>query len=244
MPGTEAKKYFSTMRRRALNIGQKLEDALERLKQELEGKSSNEVIKSLYLDCQSLAVDLISLGTEYHNAVFASIDRGGDSGRNSIDLVERLKDILPKSDQTDGKSLLMHKANSDELDFRRLAKPNLGQAFVVWDAEVCQCINVLLTNVRSAEGRPIKCPFDGSGESDLVADGWVRIALEKRFAIIELVNRSSNKAEDVKERMKLNPHRQYIRSLGGNVLIRGKEDLLFTAITLPYAHTMLGASEE
>ena len=126
--------------------------------------------------------------------------------------------------------------NETEELFLSLKKPDIEEAFVVWDEEIKEAVSDIFGNVNRITEKIIN-PWKprANGKASL----WCRIRLSELTVNIEMKNKTSHTAKTI-ENMTKNSHSHcIIREVGGNVSYSNQKDrLLLTVISLPYAHTL------
>lgn len=126
--------------------------------------------------------------------------------------------------------------NGTEDLLESLKKPDIDEAFVVWDEEIKEAVSDIFGNVNRIT-EEINNPWKLN--SDEKARLWCRIGLSELTVNIEMKNKTSYTAKII-ENMTKNSHSHcIIKEVGGNVSYSNQKDgLLLTVISLPFAHTL------
>lgn len=117
-----------------------------------------------------------------------------------------------------------------------IKKPEIEEAFVVWDAEIREALQDIISNVRHATAGNILDPWGKKTES---ANQWCRINMNEFSFQIEMINKSDKNALTVMREVEGRHSHHVLGEIGGCVKYSDTQDgLLLTSISLPYAHTL------
>lgn len=117
-----------------------------------------------------------------------------------------------------------------------IKKPEIAEAFVVWDAEIKEALQDIISNVRHVTAGKMNDPWGAMSES---AHLWCRINMDEFSFNIEMKNKSDQKAPFVTRQVEGRHSHHVIREIGGDVKYCDAQDgLLLTTVSLPYAHTL------
>lgn len=230
----EAYDKYEEIQKNITNVCSKLKDGLESL---LEAPDAKVLRKA-----KQLAEVAIMEAEKLHVGVFCAI--GIESMRSEGANIEpafmqKLRNIPTNSNE--GMLLLWHSPSPNEnaMQLQALNKPEMAEAFVLWDAGLVEAILGISTNIKYAKIL-MGNPWVKGNSNNSSAHLWGRFVLEEKCVCIELCNSAIDpvkSAHDLNE--KLSPSRAFLENSGSGLNCAPyKKSMVMTTIRIPYAHTL------
>lgn len=239
---TEAHKVFAQITYDVESCEAKLCEAIEQLWQvPMSGRDHQEQFKQ----AKKRGKELLKYGDKLHAGLFAPIGIQSMKQGRPTEFLQEIKKLRAEFDSDDdsGKRVIKWSEpgqNESKVLVSKIKKAEINEAFVVWDAEIKEAVQDMLSNARHSPAIEIKDPWDKKGNNDVTAHCWCRISMSPNMVHIEMKNKSEKKKEQFEEDVRRSHGYHVIRETGGEVSYNEtpRDGLLLTTVSLPFAHTL------
>jgi hypothetical protein len=235
--GTDAHDHFATIKS---NIEQKEKELREAIEALLTSRKSDVQYQGFLKNAKNKAKELLKEGEKLHSGLFAPLGiKEMKNGQPTLFFEQQLKQL--KTEFVVGasnKNVQWHNQTQHAQKIMVLAikKPEMEEGYVVWDSEIKEAVQDILSNVSKAE-TDIPNPWVKNGT--LKASLWWCVQMDDLAVHIHMKNKSELKGEEVMKKTAHSHSHHIIHEIGGNVDYSDDiEGLLLTIISLPYAHTL------